>query len=529
MATIKDGVKELEKKLAAIAKEKENVRRKLEIVAKELAVTAKEKEDVRRKLAVTAKTLAVIAKEKEDTRRKLEVVAKKFATTAKEKENVRRKLAIVAKELAVTAREKEDVRRKLAVTAKTLAVYTVGLEDKVAKRTAELVERVKDLETLNKTIDIAMAKERATLLSIGDGLFATDEKGKILFINTKAEKLLCIKSADVMGKSFSKIIPMEDDKEVPVGSECRPINMALSTKATPAVSAFYYYIRKNNTKFPVALTVTPIILDNKIIGAIEVFRDVTQEKAIDKAKSEFISVASHQLKTPATAIKLLSERLLSGKMGDFTEKQKEYFDDIHSSNERMIDLVNSLLKVSRIELGAYTIKVLKKDPYAIVKSVTDELKYVISKKRLQLTVVPLKKQVSLLLDEHMFRITINNLVTNAIQYTKEGGEIQIECKVVDKGQVLGKKLLAENYFVVVVTDTGYGIPLSSQSKVFTKFFRADNARQKHTDGTGLGLYIVKSTLNYSGGLIWFTSKENKGSSFYIAIPMTGMRIKTLKK
>jgi len=476
-----------------------------------LAITAKGKEDVRRKLAI-------VAREKEDTRRKLEITAKQ--------------LAVTAKELAATAKEKEDVRRKLVVTAKALAVYTTGLEVKDIKRTAELVERVKELESLNKEMDTARAKERAILLSMGDGLFATDEKGNIIFINKKAEKLLGIQSEKVMGKAFSEIVQKEDEKGIPIPPEKRPINVALETgtvPVTPTVTAPYYYVRKNKTRFPVAITVTPIMLEKKIIGAIEVFRDITQEKATDRAKSEFISVASHQLKTPATAIKLLSERLLGGKMGKFTKKQQEYFEDIRSSNERMIELVNALLRVSRLELGAYVIRVQEKDPCAIVDDILTESKYMIAKKRLKLKLVSQKNHPMLSLDEHMFRMVINNLVTNAVNYTKEGGEIRVNCKVAKKGEVLGKKLLDKDYFVVTVADTGYGIPLAAQGKIFTKFFRADNARAKHTDGTGLGLYIVKSTLGYSGGQIWFTSRENKGSIFYVAIPMAGMKATTPKK
>ena len=509
MTSKKDPVLELKQKLAVIAKEKEEVRRKLAIVAKELAATAKEKEEVRRKLVVTAKQLAVIAKEKEE---------------------VRRKLAIVAKQFAATAKEKEDVRRKLAVVAKKLALYTTGLEDIVAERTEDLVLRVKELESLNKSLDIARAKERATLLSIGDGLFATDEKGHIIFMNKKAEKLLGVKSEEVMGKVFSKTILMSYDKEkeMLVALPKRPINMALATGIIHDIKTPYFYVRKDKTRFPVALTVTPIILDKKIIGAIEVFRDITEEKAIDKAKSEFISVASHQLKTPATAIKLLAERLLSGKMGEFNDKQKEYFDDIHSSNERMIELVNALLRVSRIELGAYKIQVQEMDPCMIVADIIDELKYVIGKKQLNLSENFPKKEIKLLLDEHMFRMVINNLLTNAIQYTKTGGSIHVDCKIINKGQVLGKKLLDDNYFVVVVSDTGYGIPQKAKKKVFTKFFRADNVRQKQTDGTGLGLYIAKSTLEYSGGHMWFISQENKGSDFYVAIPLSGMKAEEVK-
>lgn len=449
-------------------------------------------------------------------RKKLE---KKLAIIAKEKEIVRRKLVVVAKELAVTAKEKEDVRRKLAVTARALAVYTTGLEVKDIKRTAELVERVRELEA-------ARAKERAILLSIGDGLFATDAKGNIIFINKKAEKLLGVESREAMGELFSDVIKKEDEKGVPIPIEELPVHIALRTGAThvpPVLAPTSYYVRRNKTKFPVAITVTPIMLGKKIIGAIEIFRDITAEKAADKAKSEFISVASHQLKTPATAVKLLSERLMSGKMGKFSKKQKEYFDDIHSSNERMIELVNALLRVSRLELGAYTVRVQEKDPFALVRSILDESKYVIARKRLKLKFMAPKKHALLLLDEHMFRMVITNLVTNAINYTKEGGRISVETKIVAKGTILGKKLLDKNYFVTTVADTGYGIPLNAQDKVFTKFFRADNARQKHTDGTGLGLYIVKSTLNCSDGLIWFTSRENKGSIFYVAIPVSGMK------
>jgi len=100
---------------------------------------------------------------------------------------------------------------------------------------------------------------------------------------------------------------------------------------------------------------------------------------------------------------------------------------------------------------------------------------------------------------------------------------------VNKGEALGGKVFAENSFVVVVSDTGYGIPKNQQNKLFTKFFRADNAREKQPDGTGLGLYIVKSILDNSGGSVWFTSEENKGTTFYVVIPMTGMKAKIGKR
>ena len=195
----------------------------------------------------------------------------------------------------------------------------------------------------------------------------------------------------------------------------------------------------------------------------------------------------------------------------------------------MIDLVNALLNVSRIEMGVFTIKVGENDPCIIVQNIVGELKPLIDKKQLKLKTIFLEKSIALMIDEPLFRMVINNLIINAVHYTEEGGEIRVECMMVNKGQILGGKFPKENCFVVAVSDTGHGIPQEQQSKVFTKLFRADNVREKHTDGTGLGLYIAKSILDHSGGSIWFTSRENEGSAFYVAIPMLGMKVKAGEK
>lgn len=388
---------------------------------------------------------------------------------------------------------------------------------------------LEDLSIEKAKVEIAMAKEEAILLSVGDGLIATDEKGNITLINKTAETLLGKKKEEIIGKVFSEIIAIEDEDGVSVPLEKRPASMALAGDTTTTTGPVYYYVRPDKTKFPVAIMATPIVLDGKIIGTIEIFRDITKEKEIDKTKSEFVSLASHQLKTPPTAIKLLTERLLGDKIGTLTEKQKEYLNDIRSENQRSIELVNALLNVSRIEMGAFTIQLTEKNICAVVQSVLSKLKSVIDKKQLKLEEVYLEKNTAVLIDEPMFRMVVSNLVVNAVNYTADGGALHVECKEAGKGQALGGKFLAENSFVVVVSDTGYGIPKLQQDELFTKFFRADNVREKHPDGTGLGLYIAKSILGNSGGSIWFNSEENKGTTFYVAIPMTGMKAEMGKK
>jgi signal transduction histidine kinase len=415
--------------------------------------------------------------------------------------------------------------------------FVIILEDITSrKKTEKNLENEKaaarnvleDLSTEKTKVEIAKAKEEAILLSIGNGLIATNETGKVILINKIAEKLLDKKSREVVGENFSEVAPMEDEKGVPIRTEEHPINKALSADkiiTVATISHDYYCVRKNKTRFPVAIIATPVILGRKVIGAIGVFQDVTKEREVDRLKSEFISLASHQLKTPPTIIKLLAERLLGNKIGELTKGQREYIGDISLANQRMIDLVNALLDMSRIELGAFELRTTKKDVCEVIRSIIDESRSIIDQKHLRLRIAPLGKKVELMLDETLFRTIINSLITNAITYTPAGGEIEVTCRMVDKGQKIGGNDIVETSFVVIISDTGYGIPQSQQDKVFNRFFRADNAREKNANGTGLGLYIVKSVLDRSNGLIWFSSRENKGSMFYVAIPLTGMRAK----
>ncbi|MEK7622198.1 MAG: ATP-binding protein [Patescibacteria group bacterium] len=382
-----------------------------------------------------------------------------------------------------------------------------------------------DLSIEKLKMEIAKAKEEAILMSIGDGLLATDENGRIILINKTAEKLLGKKSEEVMAKVFSEVILMEDEKGVSIPMEKRPISIALAGTTT-TTGPTYYDVRKDKTRYPVAMMVTPIILGGKVIGAIRVFRDITKEKEIDKTKTEFIFLASHQLKTPVTAINWLTERLLKGEINNFTAKQIEYFGDIRATNLRMTELVNALLNVSRIELielGAFSIQPVKTNIILVIKNALHELKSSFDQNHLILKETYLPERLELLIDKQLFVVIINNLVINAIHYTPNSGTIEVACAKVDKQQEVGGQNMREAGVVISIKDTGYGIPERQQDKLFAKFFRADNAKERFPDGTGLGLYMVKSILDHSGGAIWFLSQEDKGSAFYVFLPLEGMK------
>jgi two-component system sensor histidine kinase VicK len=390
-----------------------------------------------------------------------------------------------------------------------------NLEDaKIAARNV-----LEDLGVEKSKMEMAKAKEEAILLSIGDGLFATDEKGKIMLVNKPAEKMLGLKSEEVVGKIFFETLLIEDEKGIPVPLEKRPVSMALITDTTTTatistIGPTYYYVRKDKTRFPVAIMVTPVILGGKVIGTIEVFRDITQEKKTDRAKTEFVSLASHQLRTPLTTISWYTEMILKGDVGKVVPGQIKYLNEIYLGNQRMIELVNTLLNVSRIELGTFAIEPKPTNIVTLAQSVLEEQKPKIENKKLMVAEDFGKDVPIFSIDPKLLRMIFQNLLANSVEYTPEGGKIKFTISLDKKKTVLIK-----------VSDTGYGIPKNQQDKIFTKLFRADNVKSKDTDGTGLGLYIVKSIVENTGGKIWFKSEENKGTTFYVTFLLDGMKRK----
>jgi PAS domain S-box-containing protein len=419
----------------------------------------------------------------------------------------------------------------LAVTfnnmARKLQEFYSNLEEKVKAQTVELSNQVKELEltkkaTINLLEDLnqektkiqeSQAKDEAILGSIGDGLITTDKEGNVMLVNTAFERLLGWSMRDIVGKPLAEVIPLLDDNQKKVSTSDRPVTQVLHGRAVPTVitAASAYYQKKDGTLLPVVITVSPIITDGNLLGAVEVFRDITKERQIDKAKSEFVSLASHQLRTPLTAINWYAELLLTGEAGKLNKDQKEFLDQIHESNTRMVDLVNSLLNVSRIDMGTLASDPELTDIAKLSDSVLGELAPQITTHHILLEKKYPKDPLVVNVDPKLMRIVIQNLLSNAVKYTPEKGTVIVDIST-DKKTMTYK-----------VTDTGYGIPQAQQSKIFTKLFRADNAREKDPDGNGLGLYIVKSVVETHGGKVWFESVENKGTTFFVTLPLSGMK------
>lgn len=374
---------------------------------------------------------------------------------------------------------------------------------------AVLQSKTEELERANEIVKQEKVKYEALLTSIGDGMIATNKDGEILVMNPQAGAMLGREVSTSIGKFFVDIVPIEQNEKeemIPVGE--RPVFKTLL--GGTRITTTSYYFKTDGTKFPVASTSAPILLDGHIIGAIVVFRDITKEKEVDKSKTEFVSLASHQLRTPLSAIRWYSEMLDSEKLGPLNANQRDYLGEIYKSNLRMIDLVNALLNVSRIDMGTFAIEPEPTGIKEIAESVLKELFVKIRESNIQVTTFYEENFPKVNVDPKLMRIVIQNLLSNAIKYTPKGGSVSLSLTKDDENML------------IKVSDTGIGIPASVQEKIFTKLFRADNARVVESEGTGLGLYIIKSITERGGGRAWFTSAENKGTTFFVELPLSGM-------
>ncbi len=372
-----------------------------------------------------------------------------------------------------------------------------------------------ELQEGAQTLAEVSARNQALLESIGDGIIATDQDGLITLINGSAESMLDKKRSDLIGKSVVESVPVVDNKGKEIPLYRRPEVLALSTgkPSSNPRGQTYYYKRKDGSQFPVGITVTPFVLGEKIVGTIVVFRDITIETDIDRTKTEFVSLASHQLRTPLATIRWYAEMLKDESLGKLNEEQKEYLETMYKSNLRMIDLVDALLNVSRLELGTFIIEPKPTDLEEMADSVLEELAVKIQAKSIQIEKEYSPKDLVLNVDPKLTRIIFQNLLSNAVKYTPEKGKVSLSVEKTDKD------------IQIRVKDTGYGIPKKDQKQIFTKLFRADNVKVKETEGTGLGLYIVQSILETAGGKIWFESEEGKGTTFYVSLPLEGMKQK----
>ena len=353
-------------------------------------------------------------------------------------------------------------------------------------------------------------KLEAILNGIGDAVLAIDKQKRVMIFNPIAEKITGFKLNAVENIHYNDFFDfINEETKKP---ETDIINAALKGKAM-VLSNNTALITKNKNLVLIDANVSPI--KNKrgdTIGCIIVFRDVTEKRETERMRSDFVSTVSHQLRTPLSAMKWFTEILLNGDAGLLKHEQTDIINEIQASNQHMINFVNQMLGVSRIENDT-----LATNPKSInlndsIEEIINEIMPIINEKKQDFKFNGLKnKSLKIQINKDLLRNIIHNILINASKYTANNGKINLDIKRKNK-----------KYLLFEIKDNGIGIPKNEHRKLFKKFSRGSNAISYEASGTGLGLYITKSILDMIGGKIWFESKEKKGTIFFFTLPIDSL-------
>ncbi len=359
---------------------------------------------------------------------------------------------------------------------------------------------------ITNTEDFAAEKAKSDALfeSIGEAVIATDEDGKIMKINDATLELMGFEASDLLGKHYLNTIQAFELNGTPISALNRPVMRSLMEGQS--ITDKLQYARKDGSRVTVVVTVSPIMLDGKPIGTIQVFRDITQEQEIDKAKTEFLSLASHQLRTPATAVKQYIGMLREGFIGKLSDKQLRAVEQAYQSNERQLKIIEDLLRVAKVESGKMSLHRAPTNLIQLLQNVITDQSESIACRNQSVDFAPTGDKYIVIVDEHLMRTVFENLIDNASKYSPKGSHIFI------------KLCRSAGGVSVDIRDEGVGISKSNTGKLFEKFKRLPNPLSLETNGSGLGLYWAKKVMDYHGGTIKIHSKVGKGSTFTVFLP-----------
>jgi two-component system, OmpR family, phosphate regulon sensor histidine kinase PhoR len=347
----------------------------------------------------------------------------------------------------------------------------------------------------NKTLSASLEQFKRLYEGAPVPYIILNEKGEILESNKAALRFFGVVQNEIEGKNLFSYQTKENLEKAEKLLQYYRSDIPIDKEETQMIT------KSGAVKWVLLSVFEMRDLKNYGRNGLATIFDITERKQLDQAKTEFVSLASHQLRTPVSTVKWYTDMLLSGSFGELLPKQTEYMNIIQEVNEEMIGLIDTLLNVSRIEIGSLKPDLKKINVEELAESVLTELSSQIEEKNININKQYNNNLENIESDPKLLRIVIQNLLSNAVKYTPPDGEVSI----------VFKDSFTEK--AIIISDTGIGIPEKDQDKIFTKLFRADNAGS--SQGTGLGLYLVKSIMKTMGGDISFVSEENKGSTFTI--------------
>lgn len=346
-------------------------------------------------------------------------------------------------------------------------------------------------------------KISAVLSNFVDPIIFIDKYGCLGMVNPSAESILGIRRRDI-GKELGSLKWKNDELKKII---CENNVQTFGKIADDPAGLKEIFLMQGDEQIYYKVLSTEVVSDSEdFIGTLKIFYNLTKEKALDRSKSEFLSVAAHQLRTPLSAVKWIIESFINKELGEVTPDQKQYLDMASISNQKMITMVNEFLNVSKIEAGSLIYDFQACDVKEVIDGVRVDVENIAKNKKIRLIFTLEENLPKIMADKRKIFIVIENLISNAINYTPESGKILVDVKKQDENVIISVK------------DNGIGIPKKELEKIFTKFFRASNAVRVQPDGSGLGLFIIKNIVKIHKGDVIIESEEGVGTKFIVKLP-----------
>jgi GAF domain-containing protein len=399
----------------------------------------------------------------------------------------------------------ESQQRLLATIANEVAIAINNAQlynyiTEMASRLAELLEQQKE-ET---------SKSRSIFLSMTEGVIVLDGYARIAVLNPAAEHMLSISAEQLVEQPLEMIQAQGETEEEQQRSF--QVYDALNTGLNTAKEREGIYSMSFELAEPtqiIAVNFSPVTaLDGGIYGDVVVLRDITAEIEADRAKRQFISDVSHELRTPLTAIRGYVDLLLLSASDTLSEQQTEFLMVAKTNANRLMDLINDILDISRFEAGKIQLAFEQVNVASVIQDVTQSLRLEAEKKQMKVNIEIAEALPTIEADQKRLTQVAFNLYSNAIKYTFDGGAIAVRAFLNPAGLMQ-----------IEVEDTGVGMTPAQLQKLFRPFYRADNPLRERSGGTGLGLLIAKSIVEEHGGEMWVTSEQHKGSTFSFVLPV----------
>lgn len=368
----------------------------------------------------------------------------------------------------------------------------------------KLSQKIQDL----KRLTAEESRLESIISSMNDGVIIYDQDFKMLFFSPAAEDIFNLKAKEILNQ---KIVPENaGDPRLAVLTKIIYQSLAPSVTRQSPEGVYPQIVDISFTEPHLELRVISDRVKDETgqqTGFLKIIQNRTRELDLLKSKNEFITVAAHQLRTPLSAVSWAYQSL---KNENLTDSQKDIVNAGLAAANNLIKIVEDLLNISKIEEGRFGYNFQKIDLVAFLQSVLDQAAPVAKEYGVQVYMEPPKESpLELEVDAEKLGLAVSNLLENAIKYNVPNGQVVVSAE----------KQTEAPFLEVKISDTGLGIPPEAMAKLFTKFFRADNALTKETAGSGLGLYIVKNIINRHGGQIWAESELKRGSVFHFTLPL----------